>query len=78
MSNMIARLVYAFTAALAVQPFGVVLAQWSGPGYPEYDLGQSNYVLVNDYEPSNFFEQFEFATVSLTGDRHHTRASARN
>ena len=68
---MLARFAYAFTAALASQPFSMVLGQWSGPGYPEYGSGQSNYVLVNDYEPSSFFDQFEFATVGLTEDRHH-------
>jgi hypothetical protein len=43
---------------LSVRLFYAVSAQEYGPGL-------SDYVLVNDYEPSNFFDQFNFIVVSF-------------
>jgi hypothetical protein len=45
-------------AVLSVQLCYTVSAQEYGPGL-------SDYVLVNDYEPSNFFDQFDFIVVSF-------------
>ena len=38
---------------------------WCTVSAQEYGPGLSSYVLVNDYEPSDFFDQFDFIVVSF-------------
>lgn len=55
---MFAKSLLSTVAVLSVRLFYTVSAQEYGPGL-------SNYVLVNDYEPSDFFDQFDFIVVSF-------------
>ena len=55
---MLAKSLLSTVAVLSVRLYCTVSAQEYGPGL-------SNYVLVNDYEPSDFFDQFDFIVVSF-------------